>query len=223
VAGVPVSRNVHGPGPRLATIGPVQRPGQSDDQTFRVLFVCTGNMCRSPFAEILTRHILGVRAVPGFEVASAGVGAVVGAQIHPATRDELAPWGLQGVAADRFVARQLRSSMVESAHLVLGATGRHRSAVVEHSPSGRATTFSIREFARLAAAVDPDELPEPPVERAMALVAAAHRRRATAEPSDPMADAVPDPIGGPQAAHHSAAVLIAEAVQTIVDVIDTRS
>jgi hypothetical protein len=43
---------------------------------FRVLYVCTGNICRSPFAEILTRHLLtgrlGGQAAAAFDVSSAG-------------------------------------------------------------------------------------------------------------------------------------------------------
>jgi hypothetical protein len=41
---------------------------------------------------------------------------------------------LHGGHADGFVARQLRSAMVEDSHLVLGATPRHRSAVVAKCP-----------------------------------------------------------------------------------------
>jgi Low molecular weight phosphotyrosine protein phosphatase len=61
--------------------------------TFRLLFVCTGNICRSPFAEILTRHLLrgrlGGRAAAAFDVSSAGVAAVVGSAMHPDSRAEL--------------------------------------------------------------------------------------------------------------------------------------
>jgi protein-tyrosine phosphatase len=195
---------------------PSPRPG------FRLLFVCTGNICRSPFAEILTRHLLvgrlGGHGAARFHVASAGVHAVVGAGMHADTRDQLAPWGLDVVVAGRFAARQLRSSMVAEADLVLGASPRHRSAVVQRSPAALATAFSIREFARLAGAVEPDVLPFDPVDRAFALVAQARARRGLV-PAPPDADRVPDPMGGPPQAHREAAALITEAVSTIVDVI----
>ena len=60
--------------------------------------------------------------------------------------------------------------MIERSHLVLGATSRHRSAVVEQCPAALPITFGLREFARLAAAVDAAELPAHPVARAHALV-----------------------------------------------------
>ncbi len=190
---------------------------------FRVLYVCTGNICRSPFAEILTRHLLigrlGGQAAAAFDVSSAGVQAVVGSGIHPSTREELAPWGLHQEGADRFVARQLHPPMIADAHLVLGASLRHRSVVVDRQPAALATCFSLREFARLAAEVDSAELPAEPVSRAHALVEQVRGRRGVSPPSLPEADGIPDPMGGPQAAHHEAAVLIRDAVSQIVDVI----
>jgi len=188
---------------------------------FRLLYVCTGNICRSPFAEIITRHVLigrlGGRAASRFHIASAGVQAVVDAGMHPDTRAELEPWNLHTAAAEQFRARQLRSAMVAEADLVLGATPRHRSAVVERLPAALPITFSLREFARLAEAVDPGELPDVPVERAQALVELARAQRGLVPPPED-GDEVPDPIGRPQEAHHLAATLIREAVQRFTEV-----
>lgn len=210
--------------PNAARLDGVSRHRVPDEpyRVFRLLFVCTGNICRSPFAEILTRHLLvgrlGGRLASAFEVSSAGVQAVVGSQMHPDSRDELTPWGLDQVAAGRFNARQLRSVMVEQAHLVLGANPRHRSSAVERSPEGLPKTFALREFARLAQAVDPAELPADPVGRAHALVELARRQRGFVRPVDPADDLVPDPMGGTADDHHRAATLIREAVSSIVDI-----
>jgi protein-tyrosine phosphatase len=195
-----------------------------EEAEFRLLFVCTGNICRSPYAEILTRHLLvgrlGGRAAAAFDVSSAGVQAVVGSAMHPLTRAELGAWGLiRAAATERFTARQLRSEMAARAHLVLGANIRHRSAVIEREPSALATSFSLREFARLAAEVDQAQLPPHPVARAHELVEQVRKRRGISPPSLPEADRIPDPMGGPQQAHHDAVVLIEDAVTTIVDVV----
>ena len=107
--------------------------------------------------------------------------------------------------------------MVAESDLVLGATPRHRSAVVERLPAALPITFSLREFARLAEAVDPDELPDTPVERAQALVELARAQRGLVPPPED-GDDVPDPIGRPQEAHHAAATLIRDAVQRITEV-----
>ena len=192
------------------------------DAEFRLLLVCTGNICRSPFAEILTRHLLrgrlGGRTARAFEIASAGVRAVVGAGMHPDSRAELAPWNLHGAHAEAFTARQLDPAMIARAHLVLGMTPRHRAAVVERAPAALPITFGLREFARLATAVDPGQLPEHPVVRAHTLVDLARLQRGLV-PSDPAGDDIPDPMGRPSAAHHRAAQLTHAAVAAVVDVI----
>lgn len=181
-------------------------------------------MCRSPFAELITRHLLGGRLggriASRFEIASAGTHAVVGAQMNPDTRDELMPWGLDGVPAGRFTARQLNHSLIVQSDLVLGASPAHRSAVVERVPDAIPMTFSLLQFARLASAVDPAWLPpDDPVKRARALVEQAKLQRGTV-PLDPSTDRIPDPIGQPQHVHHEAAMLIFNAMRVIVDRID---
>jgi protein-tyrosine phosphatase len=110
--------------------------------------------------------------------------------------------------------------MIEQSHLVLGATARHRSAVVEQCPAALPITFSLREFVRLAAAVDPAELPAHPVARAHALVELSRLRRGLVPP-DPEGDDVPDPIGGSRAAHHRAARLIHAVVAEVIDIVGT--
>jgi protein-tyrosine phosphatase len=192
------------------------------ESAFRVLFVCTGNICRSPFAEILARHLLATRlgdGAAGFAVASAGTAAVVGAGMHPLSRAELAPWGLDGGASAGFRARQLAPELVGAADLVLGLTPGHRSGVLESEPGALPIAFALREFARLVAAADPAALPADPVERAHALVAGARDARGLLPPVPAGADAVPDPIGRSGAAHHRAATLVRDAVATVLDVV----
>jgi protein-tyrosine phosphatase len=196
-------------------------PVESD---FRLLFVCTGNICRSPVAELLTRHLLvgrlGGSMAARFDVSSAGAQALVGATIHPDSQAQLARWGLhRAAAAAAFTARQLRPSMATSAHLVLGVSPEHRSAVVECAPAALATAFSLGEFARLADSIDPAGLPADPLARAHAVVEAAWMQRGLLPPSASTDDRIPDPIGRPPADHQLAVTLIHSAVQRIIDVI----
>jgi protein-tyrosine phosphatase len=203
-------------------MGRHRRP-EVDEPEFRLLFVCTGNICRSPFAEILTRHLLigrlGGHAAAQFRVSSAGVQAVVGGGMHADSRTQLAPWGLERAVAGRFVARQVTPAMVDEAHLVLGASPRHRSAVVQLAPAALTTAFSIREFARLARLTDARPLPTEPVARAHALVEETRLMRGLTPPGEPGEDRIPDPMGQPVHAHARAALLISDAVRTIVDAI----
>ncbi|RZT87888.1 protein-tyrosine phosphatase [Pseudonocardia sediminis] len=203
---------------------PTQRGDDVIAEPFRILFVCTGNICRSPTAELLTRHLLvgrlGGRDAARVQVASAGVRAVVGASVHPGSRAGLAPWGLDGVHSERFAARQLESSVVDGVDLVLGASPRHRSAVLERFPELLGKTFSLREFARLAALVDAESLPADLVQRAQVLVGQARRLRGTvAAPDD---DRIPDPIGGTPEEFQRATALTFEALRAVVDAMAPR-
>lgn len=188
---------------------------------FRVLFVCTGNICRSAFAEVLTRHLLretlGDRHGQRFSVRSAGVQAVVGGAMHPRTREELAPWGLDDSApAGTFVARQLDPAMLLTSDLVLTATAAHRASVIRALPSVAPRAFPLLEFAHLMSQVDGSRLPLDPVARAVAIVARADAERARQRPRRADLDDVPDPISGPAAAHHRSAQVVGTAVRTVV-------
>jgi protein-tyrosine phosphatase len=198
----------------------VQPP--SAPSSFGFLFVCTGNLCRSPFGQLLLSHLLTERLgeeVRRFRLASAGAQAVVGAGIHPDTRRELEPWGLAGAPADAFRATQLEPSMIERSDVVLTATVEHRAAVLRLSPSALPKTFTVLEFARLIAAIDPAVLPLDPVERAHALVQHAPAQRGRHRPGKPEDDSVADPMGRRRRAHRTAAQQIARAVTSIAEAV----
>ncbi|WP_347592668.1 hypothetical protein [Acrocarpospora sp. B8E8] len=156
---------------------------------FRVLFVCTGNICRSPIAECLTRAALA--AVSGVEVGSAGTRTVAGVPISAGAREVLRRMGAE---VGEFVSRPLESEMVVEADLVLTATRRHRAEVVTRVPASVGRVFTIAEFGALVRAV-----PEGLVvrfleaeERGRALLAEATARRGMVRVAEP--DVV-DPIG----------------------------
>jgi protein-tyrosine phosphatase len=192
--------------------------------SFVVLFVCTGNICRSPLAELLGRQLfddrLGSVAHRWFALSSAGMQAVVGSGMHPDSRDALALWGYPLYeAAAAFVARPLRPHMVAWADLILTAEDAHRSEIAWTAPEAAPKLFTLRRFGRIANTLDPDELPCEPVSRAHAMVTAAV---ASAEPLRSADDSVPDPIGQPPEAHLRAADVIFEALGSVVDLAAPR-
>ena len=186
--------------------------------TFRLLHVCTGNICRSPMAERLTRAGLAARSAgDALVVESAGTWGLSGSPMDPAAQRTLAAYGLDG---SDFRARQLVGYHVDEADLVLCATREHRSAAVSLAPDAAPRSFTLREFARLTAVVAPDELPaDGPVERARALVALAAARRGEAPPPDPRDDDLADPYRAPASAFAACAELVDHCLRRPLDLI----
>jgi protein-tyrosine phosphatase len=188
--------------------------------TFRVLHVCTGNICRSPMAEHLMRFGLAERLGPAadrFVVESAGTWGHTGSAMEPYALSTLESYGVDGGS---FTARELVAEHVVAADLVLGATREHRAAAVVLHPRAAARTFTLREFARLAGAVDVATLPSgDPVERARALVRAAAANRGLVPPASPKDDDLADPYHAPQSAFATCATLVQQTLQGPLDLL----
>jgi protein-tyrosine-phosphatase len=200
--------------------GPSERAAHPDRDTFRVLMVCSGNVCRSPLAERLLRARLDREFGAGaarFTVSSAGTAAAVGAQMD---RRAAAVARTLGADPDLFRARGITAEQVAAADLVLTATREHRGAAVQLHPSAHRYSFTLREFARLAATVPADVLADlDPVRRARALVAAAAAERGPHRPARPEDDDIPDPQGAEAEVHRTVGRSIADAVGVAVAVL----
>jgi protein-tyrosine phosphatase len=178
-----------------------------------VLVVCTGNICRSPAAELLLRAGLGTGS--GITVTSAGLHALAGEPVaEPVARRLRAA----GVDPAGFRARQLDPSAVRDADVVLTMTPAQRSDVVNRVPGAVRRTFTLRELARLAALVDPDPSTGSPAERLAAVVRAAPRVRALHRPV-PGEDEIQDPHGRPDEVHGEVFAAIATAVRDLLAVV----
>ena len=186
--------------------------------TFRLLHVCTGNVCRSPVAERLTRAGLDARsAEDAFVVGSAGTAAATGAPMHPSSQRALAAYGLDG---SDFRSRRLTGYALDEADLVLCATREHLTAVVALSPTAAPRSFTLRELARAAALVSPAELPSAgPEARARALVTLAGRRRDEAAAADPYDDDLADPLGATAPASTAFAELVEHWLRRPLDLV----
>jgi len=187
---------------------------------FRVLHVCTGNICRSPMAERLTVAGLHARlgaAAQGVVVGSAGTWGHEGSPMDSYAVTTLAQYGVDG---SDFVARELVAEHVAEADLVLGATREHRAAAVVLQPRASARTFTLREFARLTAAVDPGALPAGDLaERGRALVRLAAAQRGRVRPDSPRDDDLADPYRGPASGFAACAALVHTTLERPLDLL----
>jgi len=193
----------------------VTSPGEPPEG-FTVLFVCTGNICRSALAERLGREYLQVRLGAGaaaIRLVSAGTRAVVGSGMHPDTALVLGGFGAD---PGDFRAQQLNESLVANADLTLTMTRDHRRAVLGQAPRALARTFTVREAAALLTGIGEDtEIPGAAFpDRARALVAALAAQRARQGAGQD--DDVPDPIGRPVEFQQDVGELIVAALLPIL-------
>ncbi|MFE6735647.1 low molecular weight phosphatase family protein [Microbacterium sp. NPDC057650] len=133
-----------------STFAPPAEAGQGRPT---ILTVCTGNICRSPMAEVLLR----ARLPQTVKVHSAGTQAMVGHGMTPDAHDLAVEFGAAPDAADAHRARYLVEPTLAESDLVLTMTREHRSHVVQMMPSVIRRTFTLREFARLAARLSDEE------------------------------------------------------------------
>ena len=143
-----------------------------------LLFVCTGNICRSPTAERLTTAHGARRQVADIVASSAGTRAVIGRPIHPEAAPVLERLGGN---PSEFAARQLTAKIASAADLILTMTRSHRDAVLELAPHRLHRTFTLAEASRLSS------------EHGARTVAELAARRSLLT-ADELLD-IPDPIG----------------------------
>jgi RpiB/LacA/LacB family sugar-phosphate isomerase len=106
-----------------------------------ILFLCTGNICRSPMAEGLFRN--AVKGRGDFRVVSAGLGAVDG---QPPTNHSVTAMKEIGIDIASQRSRALTAELVRSADYIFGMTHSHVDTVALLYPSAAEKTFLLREF-----------------------------------------------------------------------------
>jgi protein-tyrosine phosphatase len=149
-----------------------------EECALHVLFVCTGNICRSPTAERLGAAYSARLPVPNFRASSAGTRAAIA---RPIQREAALVLEKLGGEVSNFAARQLTATIASDADLVLTMTTAHRDTVLELVPHQLHKTFKLTEAAHLASEYHAQNVAE---------LAALRPHLATHSLPD-----IPDPIG----------------------------
>lgn len=114
----------------------------------RVLFVCTANICRSPFAELYARS-LAEQNGQDLEFASAGTWGLPRHPMDPPMVEQLAARGLD---PGGFRSRQIAPEDIAWADLVLTMESAHRTFLLDDHPKAVDRIFVLGQFAGQAAA-----------------------------------------------------------------------
>ena len=118
-----------------------------------VLFVCSGNTCRSPMAEGYLRHLLASAKAGDVTVSSAGTHAADG---FPASDNSVEVMDSIGIDISMHRSRRLTVELLKEADLVVVMTSSHRRHVGSMLPEALHKTRLLSEYAR-----EDDEIHDP--------------------------------------------------------------
>jgi protein-tyrosine-phosphatase len=111
----------------------------------RILFVCTGNACRSPMAQVIFRKLVSndpSLQSAGIEVESAGTG--VG--LDYATPEAIECMAEYGLNLNGHQPKSITSHLVQWADLVLVMESRHRDMLLSRFPQAGKKTHLLSEY-----------------------------------------------------------------------------
>ncbi len=109
-----------------------------------VLFVCTGNTCRSPMAKGLLKKMWPQSQIDEIKIDSAGTGALPGSPSSSLTQKVMKE---KGVDISYYESKPLNQKMVEEADLILVMEKMHKNRVLELSSLAEGKVFLLKKFA----------------------------------------------------------------------------
>lgn len=112
----------------------------------KIMFICTGNICRSAMAEGMMKKLIEDNKIENVEVCSCGIYAETG---DYATYNAIEAARVYGADISRHRATNIRDSKIEEMDLILCATTSHKQSVLFLYPDLQGKVYTMKEFAGL--------------------------------------------------------------------------
>ena len=176
-----------------------------------LLFICTGNLCRSPMAATVARKVLAGRA-KAVNVISAGLLRPG----EPATDEAVKVMWRRGLDLSTHRSRRVGDALVPAPDLIVGMARQHARAVIDVIPGLFPRTFTLKDFVARARSEGPRRAGEA-IDTYLARVGTGRGFGALVGMNS--ADDVADPIGCDLRTYERCATEIEGAVTTLVDMV----
>ena len=147
------SRDERSEARRIETPHVQTSPRPQAQAPLKVLFVCTANICRSPYMELSARALVA-ESGGSLELSSAGTHGFVDRPMDDVMSSALAD--ARGVQATDFRSRPLTRELVADADLVITAEASHRSFILDDDPGSFRKVFTLGQLAEAVGELEPE-------------------------------------------------------------------